>query len=358
MAQLETDSGAGATKDAAGATREVAEVTVIILAYSMERWLLTCASVESVLNQTLPPREIVLCIDDNPELLDRLTERWPPKLGRVPSIRVVDGNPEAGHSTPKVGEERPRSSYSSHGSHIASGRTTGVELAGTETVAFLDDDAEADPDWLGRLLEPLADPSVVAVGGAPLPVYAKPRPRWFPPEFDWVFGCAYAGLPTTTAPVLRLIGANMAARREQLLAIGGLRSTGDDLDMCHRLLELSPQNKLIYEPRAIVHHHVHEDRLTWHYFWWRCFWVNREKVALMRDLGEAANLKADRRFVLRALSVGVARGLRESLGGDIGGLQRALAIIAGVGVSGVAYLTGLVEWQIPARRRRKSASAL
>jgi glucosyl-dolichyl phosphate glucuronosyltransferase len=335
----------------------VADVTVIILAYSMERWALTCASVESVLAQTLSPREIIMCIDENPELSERLTERWRGRTARVPAIRIVDSRRDGGRPTPAAGPNGRRSSHASHGSHIASGRTTGVELASTELVAFLDDDAAADPDWLERLIEPLEDPSVAAVGGAPLPVYGKPRPRWFPREFDWVFGCAYAGLPTRRAPVLRLIGANMAARRKDLLAIGGLHSMADDLDMCHRLLELSPQNELIYEPAAIVRHHVHADRLTFHYFWWRCFWVNREKVAIMRDLGEAANLKADRRFVQRTLSVGVARGLRELLRGDVGGLQRALAIVLGVGVAGIAYLTGTVEWNVAHRRGRESASA-
>lgn len=343
--------------DAADAPTNVADVTVIVLAYSMERWSLTCASVESVLSQTLPPREVILCIDDNAELLDRLREHWRHRLGSVPSIRVVEGTARDDRSTPKVGEGDRRSSYSSHGSHIALGRTTGVELASTEIVAFLDDDAAADPDWIERLLAPFADPSVVAVGGAPLPVYAKPRPRWFPSEFDWVFGCAYTGLPTTSAPVLRLIGANMAVRRADLLAIGGLRSMADDLDMCHRLLGLAPQNKLIYEPRAIVWHHVHEDRLTWHYFWRRCFWANREKVAIMRGLGGAANLKADRRFVQRTLSVGLAKGVREFLGGDVGGLQRAFSIVVGVGVAGIAYLTGLVESNVAAWRGRKNASA-
>jgi GT2 family glycosyltransferase len=233
-----------------------------------------------------------------------------------------------------------------------------VELATTGIVVFLDDDATAEEDWLQRLLAPFADPSVIAVGGAPLPVYGKPRPRWFPFEFDWVLGCAYAGLPTKTAPVLRLIGANLAVRRESVLAVGGFHSLADDLDMAHRLLALSPQSRLIYEPRAIVHHYVHEDRLTWRYFRRRCFWANRDKVAIMRGLGGAANLKADRRFVLRTLSVGVGKGLRELLGGDIGGLQRAVSIIAGVAISGIAYATGVVDWNIAARRRGERPSAL
>jgi glucosyl-dolichyl phosphate glucuronosyltransferase len=348
MAELETESVAGVTKD------DVADATVIVLAYTDERWSLTCAAVESACNQTLLPREIIVCVEGNPELADRFRERWQHRLESLPSIRVVDSQDvEPGLA---AGEEE-RVPYASHGLPISAERTRGVMLASTEVVVFLDDDASADPDWLQLLLAPFADPSVLAVTGAPLPVYGKPRPRWFPFEFDWVFGCAYAGLPTKTAPVLRLIGANMAVRRESVLAVGGFHSLADDLDMAHRLLQLSPQGQLIYEPAAVVRHYVHAERLTWHYFWRRC-WTQRDKVEIMRGLGGAANLRADRRWALRSLLVGVATGLREFLGGDIGGLQRALAIITGVSIAGVAYVTGVIDWKVATWRRRESRSAL
>jgi hypothetical protein len=148
----------------------------------------------------------------------------------------------------------------------------------------------------------------------------------------------------------------MAVRCEELRAIGGMGSM-EDMEICHRLLARSPERKVIYEPQAIVRHRVHEDRLSWSYFWRRCFWANRDKVAIMRGLGGAANLKADRHYVSRTLPAGVASGLRDLLGGDIGGLQRALAIIAGVGISAIAYATGTVEWNIASRRQRKGAPA-
>src|SRR2546425_13175216 len=149
----------------------------------------------------------------------------------------------------------------------------------------------------------------------------------------------------------------MAARREDVLAIGGFRSLAEDLDMCHRLLERSPQSRLIYEPAAIVRHHVHEERLTWHYFWRRCFWASRSKVSIMRGLGAAANLRADRRFALRSLSVGVTSGVRDFLGGGGGGLQRAASIILGLGVSAVGYATRGVEGDIAPRGGRGDSSA-
>jgi glucosyl-dolichyl phosphate glucuronosyltransferase len=185
---------------------------------------------------------------------------------------------------------------------------------------------------------------MIAVGGAPLPVYAKPRPRWYPAEFNWVFGCAYAGLPTTAAQIHHLIGTTMAVRKRDFPAFGGLRSDHQgDIELSHRLLALAPGSKLIYELRAVVHHYVPEARLSWSYFWRRCFLENREKVATMRDMGPAANLEAERRFVARALTRGVAKGLGQFVRGDLGGLLRAGTICIGLALAGAGYTVGTVE---------------
>ena len=346
-----------ATDSTDGLKRPVAAVSVIILAYSVDRFPMDCAAVESVLNQTVCPGALMLCVDDNAdraELVNRFSERWPQTPDASHRVRIVESESDAKLSAPDAGQAQRwdfRAHYGFRGTGISAGRATALGLATTELVAFLDDDAVAEPDWLERLLAPFSDADVVAVGGAPLPVYAKPCPRWFPHEFNWVFGCAYTGLPTRAEPVLRVIGANMAIRAQPLREIADSGSM-EDMEICHRLLALSPQNRLIYEPRAVVWHRVHENRLTWSYFWRRCYWANRDKVAIMRGLGEAANLKADRRFVSRAFPAALAQNARDLARGDIGGLERILATIAGVGVSAFAYAVGLVEWNLKRLRAR------
>ncbi len=236
--------------------------------------------------------------------------------------------------------------------HLGAARTTASELAIGGVIAYLDDDAAADPDWLEHMVAPFDDPSVIAVGGRPLPVFSTPRPLWFPPEYDWVFGCAYVGLPTTTAPILHVIGAAMAVRRADLAAIGYFHSDNhDDMDMCHRLLHHSPRSTILFEPSAIVRHHVHPDRLTWSYFWRRCFFVNRGKVGAFRQMGGARNLVAERRFARRALTDGLLRGGRDLVHGDADGATRAAVLLIGLVLAGTGYAAGWIESALPKPRR-------
>ncbi len=49
--------------------------------------------------------------------------------------------------------------------NISAARNLGVGLAAGDIVAFIDDDAVAEPNWLSRLVAPLADPQVGIAGG-------------------------------------------------------------------------------------------------------------------------------------------------------------------------------------------------
>ena len=170
--------------------------SVIIPAYTTDRWNLLSDAVVSVQRQTYPPIELILCIDRNPELLQQCQSRWGSGVSTsgfpifVIANRFDQPEGDAAH-------------LKAHGSKRRFGagwaRNSGAEKARGDVLVFLDDDARADPDWLEFLLSPYLDPRTAAVGGAPLPEYETGRPRWFPANFDWVFGCAYDGMPTGLA---------------------------------------------------------------------------------------------------------------------------------------------------------------
>ncbi len=302
-------------------------VSVVICAYTLDRWALLDQAVTSVQRQRRRPDEVIVCIDHNDELLARARERWEDAAVPVP-VQVVANR---------------------YDGHLGSARNTGVEHASGDIVAFLDDDAAASEDWLAALLAPYEDPTVVAVGGAPLPRFGAGRPRWFPEGFQWVFGCAYRGLPTTRAPIAHLIGASMSVRRRALVEIGGFHSDDhDDMDLSHRVAHGRPGEQILYEPAAVVSHFVPAHRVTWGYFWRRCFRVNRGKVAAFASMGDAANLRAELAFVARTLTLGSLADLRDVARGDPFGLVRLGAAVAGIALAGAGNLAGRLDL---ARRR-------
>ncbi len=189
---------------------------VVICTYTLERWELLVRSVESVLAQRVVPRQIIIVVVHD-DVFARCRQEWGAGRADSPVEIVVVANQFAGG--------------------LGSARNTGLLQARADIVAFLDDDAEAAPDWLERLLAVYTThPGAVAVGGAPRPNYGAPRPSWVPPDFDWVFGCHYRSLPDQLAPVRHLIGANMSVRREEMLAVGGFHADDhDDMDLSHRI---------------------------------------------------------------------------------------------------------------------------
>jgi GT2 family glycosyltransferase len=331
---------------------EVLSVSVVIPAYSTERWPLLKRAVESVRVQSNPVETIVVCIDNNPELLEMATSEW--QGAEAPRIHVL-ANRRSDHLTRVGVHQRAHGTQRRFGA--GSVRNTGAEGLGTDVIAFMDDDAWADPDWVSQLLKVYRDHPVVAVGGASLPEYASRRPDWFPVNFDWIFGCSYDGLPTETAPLRHLIGANMSVRRDAFEAVGGFKGSDfDDLNLCMRLLERYGVASVYYTPMAIVHHYVSAERVSWQYFWRRCYFVNREKVRVFATIGSAANLSAERAFAVRALTRTTRRALRRALGGDRAALRSLGAMWIGLFLAGVGNLSGRLD-QLRRSHDRDSALA-
>jgi glucosyl-dolichyl phosphate glucuronosyltransferase len=294
-------------------------VSVVICAYTEDRWPQLKKSVASVEAQTSQPMEIIVCIDHNEPLLLMSEEYFAGegKTGTVPIMVVAN----------------------KYSGRLGSARNTGMEFASGEVIAFLDDDAAADSSWLERLVAPYDDDHVGAVGGAPLPVFEASRPRWFPFEFDWVFGCAYRGLPLMRGPIEHLIGANMSARYSALQQIGGFHSDNhDDMDMCHRIAAM--RRRVIYEPQAIAYHSVPSSRTRWCYFWRRCYYGNQGKVGALANMQEAAHLRAELAFVSRTLTEGVRIEARNVIRGDLYGFVRIGAMVAGIALASAGHLSG------------------
>lgn len=297
---------------------KAAAVSVVICAYMMERWPSLRLGIAGAVAQIPAPAEVIV-VADTDELVERVRAEWADGSSLVRPMR-------------------------NSGVGINGARNTGLSEAKGEIVLFLDDDATPEPAWLQRMVDPFQDADVVAVGGAPVPVFAVPRPSWFPLEFDWVFGCRYLGLPKSRATVRHIIGTTMAMRREDLLAIGGFQSRKlEDLDISLRLARQWPDRRILYEPAATVDHLVPADRLTWGYFWRRCFSENRSKAEVLRKTGGAPSLAAEKDHAFRTIPLAGLANMRDVLRGDIAGLTRIGASVIGLGLAALGLAVGMVE---------------
>jgi GT2 family glycosyltransferase len=328
-------------------------VSVVIATYTRDRWPALVRAVESVRRQTVAPDEIVISVDNNNELLALTHAHW--HDAAEPPVRAL-ANPFADRL------DASRAQAKAHG--VArrfsggSARNAAAESIASEVIAFLDDDAWAEPDWLERLLRVYEWFRVVAVGGAPLPEYETERPVWFPGAFNWVFGCAYEGLPQSTGPLRHLIGANLSVRRDAFQALHGFRSVDfDDLDLCMRVVDRFGTASLYFEPRAVVHHYVPAERVSWQYFYRRCYVVNREKVRTFREMGSAANLIAEREFVRRALTRDFVAYVRRGLAGEPGSFRAAGATIAGVTLAVIGHVRGRLDGILSSSAERRRLPA-
>jgi glucosyl-dolichyl phosphate glucuronosyltransferase len=299
--------------------------SVVICAFTEDRWDDLTAAVGSVRGQGRHAHQIIVVIDHNEALLERA-------LTTFTDAVVV---PNAG----KPG--------------LSGARNTGVALATGDVVAFLDDDARARPDWLARLLDSYGDPAVQGVGGAALPRWpASGRPRWFPPEFDWVVGCSYTGLPTGRAEVRNPIGAGMSIRRSAFEQVGGF-SDGlgrigsiplgcEETEFGIRLRRDVPAAVVLYEPAAVVEHRVTPVRATWRYFRRRCFAEGLSKAVVARRVGKESALAAEKVYVTRALPHAIRRDLRSPAR-----WSRVGTIVLGVALTAAGYARGSVARSAP-----------
>ncbi|MFJ8042069.1 glycosyltransferase [Kitasatospora sp. NPDC096147] len=293
-------------------------LTVVICCYTMARWPDLVAAVRSVQHQQHPAEELLLVVDHCPELAVRAA-------GVLADVTVVPNR------------ERPG---------LSGARNTGTALAHGEVVAFLDDDATADPDWTVCLLAGYRDRRVLGVGGLVRPRWESGRPAWFPPEFDWVVGCSYLGMPERGGCVRNFIGANMSFRRAELLAAGGFRPDlgrvgsrplgCEETELCIRLSARHPDALLRYEPSAGVSHRVPEGRTNWTYFQARCYAEGLSKAAVARHAGRRPALASERRYLRSTVPRGMARALRPGGGGprELGALALGVAVTVG------GYATG------------------
>ena len=167
---------------------------------------------------------------------------------------------------------------------LSAARNLGWQSATGEIVAYIDDDARPDPDWLTYLAAAFLKEEYAGVGGPNIPV----------PDDGDTANCI-ANSPGGPAHVLlsdceaeHIPGCNMAFRRSWLEVINGFdpqfRQAGDDVDVCWRTRDRG--GKLGFSPAAMVWHHY---RRTVRAYWKQQMGYGKAEAMLERKWPEKYN---------------------------------------------------------------------
>ena len=214
----------------------------------------------------LPSATVAICTRDRPADLQICLAGVLQLLPDGQDVLVVDNNPsddcslEVVRAFPSVRYVREPKPGLDHARNRALQEATG------EIVAFIDDDARPEPDWLRALLANYQQPLVMAVTGLTMPseltAPAQEQFETFAPFSRGFERRVFGGLRTHPLASGGIgAGTNMSVRRSVLALLGGfdvsldagtLTQSGGDHEMFTRIL--SRGYRIIYEPRAVNWH--------------------------------------------------------------------------------------------------------
>ena len=191
---------------------------------------------------------------------------------------------------------------------VSLARNVGARCARAAWIAYIDDDAIPEANWVAAILDAIEAPNPPAViGGRILPLWEAPLPPWWPERLRGALAIIeHAGsgeyrtkeLPAHVEPY----GANMIVNVAALLEAGGFRAaigrygdallSDEEVQLAWRLQSAGLSAR--HDPRIVVRHQIQANRLNPAWLLRRLYWQGASAVVTRRLLGE-------QRMVWRAL---------------------------------------------------------
>ena len=219
-------------------------VSVVICSFSAKRFDMTVDCIHSIFDNTYKNYEIILVIDGNHELRQRLECEFK----EIKNMVIIENEKNEGPSV---------------------SRNRGVGYAKGDIVAFIDDDAFATRNWLENMVKNFLEyPEIFVVGGKLLPDYEDGAKK-LPDELLWLVGGTYKGHPENKQLIRNVFTGNMAVKRDIFKDINFETLIDKKANLSHQLedtlfcvrLNNKKSGTVLYDPEIIAYHHISNDRL-------------------------------------------------------------------------------------------------
>ena len=259
--------------------------------------------------QAMPIATVAVCTRDRPEDLRRCLEALMLLPDDGQEYLVIDNCP-ATEASRELVKNYPRVRYVREDDVAgeSAARNRALREAKHEFVAFTDDDAVPDRNWLRSLLRNFSDPRVMCVTGLLMPLELETEAQeWFERYSPYGRGFERGVFDGTQCNPLVVypvgVSGSMALRKslidsiglfDEALGVGTPAKCGSDSEQFARILRAG--YRIVYEPRALS---WHRHRRTWaellkllqcygigvYAFWTQMFVVNREFSVPLLALG-------------------------------------------------------------------------
>jgi glucosyl-dolichyl phosphate glucuronosyltransferase len=192
---------------------------------------------------------------------------------------------------------------------LSRARNRALSLTTAQWLAFIDDDALPDVNWLRELVKTVKQfPNAGMIGGKVNPIFTSERPAWLTDDLlGFLSVVDWGGKAREFTDDECVVGANMAVKVETARELGGfdagLGRTGNPAvllsneEMDLRLKFHKAGKDLIWAPKAMVSHRIEANRITREWIRRRAAWQAVSDFLVNPDLAsrKAYNLQWDLR---------------------------------------------------------------
>jgi len=271
--------------------RTLPSVSVVVCTYNPGNYPNLKDAIDSLIQQSHKADEIIVVVDGEQTLGDKISSAY----NRQQQVKVI---------------------LTEKGLSATQARNVGIRAAVGDVIAFTDDDAVADKQWIACLLATYQSTDAQAVGGKILPIWLSAKPEQLPEELYWLVGVTHAGFAAEKVTEVRdAFGPNMSFKRQVFETVGyfnerlgfaGQRTSyiqGEEPEFGLRIKSKLGRG-VIYDPEAIVYHKVPPSKLKLAVLVKRSFYQGYTKALIQKLIPSDESLDTEKsyfRFALKAM---------------------------------------------------------